>query len=61
VRERPVVYSDIPAETPASTAAVELLPAAVARLLATVRDRRPEEFAGLMDEGRQRTRPERPG
>jgi prephenate dehydrogenase len=60
-RERPVVYYSIQADNPAATAAVETLAAAVERLLATVRDRRPEEFAGLMDEGRQRTRPERPG
>jgi chorismate mutase/prephenate dehydrogenase len=61
VRESPEVYYEIQAENPESVAAVEKLAAAVERLLATVRDRRPEEFAGLMDEGRQRTRPERPG
>jgi hypothetical protein len=61
VRVSPVVYSEIPPSTPESPAGVQTLAAAVERLLATVRDRRPEEFAGLMDEGRQRTRPERPG
>lgn len=60
VRESPEVYYEIQADNPGSVAAVERLAAAVDRLLATVRARRPEEFAALMDEGRRRTRAEGP-
>ncbi len=56
VRESPEVYYEIQADNPGSLAAVERLAAAVDRLLAAVRARRPEEFAALMAEGRRRTR-----
>jgi chorismate mutase / prephenate dehydrogenase len=56
VRESPEVYYEIQANNPGSLAAVGRLAAAVDRLLAAVRARRPEEFAALMDEGRRRTR-----
>jgi chorismate mutase/prephenate dehydrogenase len=60
VRESPEVYYEIQADNPHSLAAVERLGAAVERLLTAVRERRPEEFAALMEEGRRRTRADRP-
>lgn len=60
VRESPGVYYEIQAENPASLGAVEKLAAAVDRLLAAVRARRPNDFAALMEEGRRRTRVDEP-
>jgi chorismate mutase/prephenate dehydrogenase len=59
VRESPEVYYEIQADNPHALPAVERLRAAVERLLAAVRERRPEEFAALMAEGRRRTRADR--
>ncbi len=61
VRESPRVYYEIQAENPNSADAIAKLAAALERLRAAVAARRPEEFAALMEEGRQRTRAERPG
>ena len=61
VRESPEVYYEIQADNPHALPAVERLGAAVERLLAAVRGRRPEEFAALMAEGRRRTRADAPG
>jgi prephenate dehydrogenase len=61
VRESPEVYYEIQADNPHALPAVERLGAAVERLLAAVRGRRPEEFAALMAEGQRRTRADAPG
>ena len=60
MRESPEVYYEIQADNPHSLPAVERLRDAVERLLAAVRERRPEEFAELMAEGRRRTRADAP-
>lgn len=56
VRESPEVYYEIQADNPHSLPAVERLRDAVERLVETVRERRPEAFGELMQEGRRRTR-----
>jgi chorismate mutase/prephenate dehydrogenase len=61
VRESPEVYYEIQADNPHALPALERLRAAVERLLATVRERRPEEFAALMREGQRRTRADAAG